>query len=149
MRARFSCHCRGRSKNGLKKYSFARILEQNISSFPKEYRYLLCNSSFDPQEKKNRLNHFLKICMRKNNKRLSAQGKDLWSNFFHLKFELLLVLFCRCCSLSLCFRFCSSHRSSKEHATLSELLKICQKLHLNKLKIKTPSFKYISLQCLT
>ena len=38
------------------------------------------------------------------------------------------ILFCRCRSLSLSFHFCSSHRSSRHHVTLSEHLKICQKL---------------------
>ena len=44
------------------------------------------------------------------------------------KYELLLVLFCRCRSFSLSFRFCSRLRSSKNDVTLSELLKMCQKL---------------------
>ena len=42
------------------------------------------NSRFIPEQRKKRLNHFLKICIRKNNKWFSAQGKTLWSNIFHL-----------------------------------------------------------------
>ena len=84
------------------------------------------NSIFIPEQRKNRLNHFLK------QQTFSAQGKNLWSNFFHQVWAITGILFCRCRSLSLSFSFCSSHMSSRHHATLSELLKVCQKLQFRK-----------------
>ena len=61
--------------------------------------------------------------------------------------QLRWYLFCFCSSLSLSFRFCSSHRSSRHYATLSELLKTCQKLqYREKCSSKQINNKHIALR---
>ena len=83
------------------------------------------NSILIPEQRKNRVNHLLKIRIRKNNKRFRAQGKNLGG-----KYELLIWYSVLSLSFSFAqsFFFCSRYRSSRHHVTLSELLKICQKL---------------------
>ena len=119
-----SRHIENQLGKGIKKHLFARIMEQKST----DNCYLISvdnkNSFFIPEQRKNRLNHFLKITNG------LVPKERICGVSSSTKYELLLVLFCRCRfrSLSLSLRFFSCHRSSRHHVALSELLKICQKL---------------------
>ena len=142
----FFCHCRGTTKtswaNGLleqnKQTNQLFLYVQKITDNCYLIRVDNKTSIFIPEQRKNRLHHRLNNNLNNASVKITnglVPKERICGVTSFTNYEIYTgILLCRRRSLSLSFRFCSRHRSSRHHVTLSELLKICQKLQCRKRK---------------